>query len=152
MNRHVEKLLKEEIRKQLGESATDELVEGMFDRIKAKAKGAVASVKGAASAAKDKVMGKGEKGQSMKDAMKQGASGVKQKAIVKQTTGTFLKKVGSELGSVQKDFTKLLNLKSKDFDGFIKEMGEIHPETAKMINGIFRVSESLKQKLSNSTK
>jgi len=140
-------LIKEEIRFQLIHHSDDILDEGVLDRMKAKAKGAVSGIKGAAGAVKDKAMGKGEKGQSMKDAMKQGASGGKQKAVAKQLTGTYLKKVGKQLGEVQSDFTKLLGLKSKDFNGFIAELSKIDPKTANMIGGIFKVSESLKNKM-----
>ena len=140
-------LIKEEIRFQLTHHSDDILDEGVLDRMKAKAKGAVSGIKGAVGAVKDKAMGKGEKGQSMNDAMKQGASGGKQKAVAKQLTGTYLKKVGKQLGEVQSDFTKLLGMKAKDFNEFVFELSKIDSDAANMIDRIYKVSESLKQKM-----
>lgn len=147
----LKQLIKEEIRLQIGEDVSDEMAEGMLDRMKAKAKGAVSGVKGAAGAAKDKVMGKGEKGQSMKDAMKQGAKGGKEKAVAKQITGTYLKKIGKELADVHNDFSKLGGIEGKTFEDFVMNLSNEDLDSAKLFDNIFKLSKSLKKQLSKGT-
>jgi len=142
----IKKLLKEEIRRQLGESATDEMVEGMLDRMKAKAKGAVAGVKGAAGAVKDKALGKGKKGQSFKDTVKQGYKKSSEKVATSSIVGKHFGNISKEFSDFQNDMTKLLKLEpSKSFNEFIANMQEIDPDLVEPISKIYITFTKLKQ-------
>ena len=116
-SKNFDELLKEHIRYSLGTNVSDCVVEGLFDRIKARVKGSSAGYKAALKTGSkglvNKAMGRTEKGYSVKDDAKKSASIEKDKAISKQITGTYIEKINKELYDFENDFKKMFDIKGE---------------------------------------